>query len=1332
MMRRFISKLSWPSKSGFRHQLVAAYVIGIVLLAALSSMTVSVLSSRAVEKKILEEGLQITDNFASQSTLALLYHSPANAEDAIEAVLNFPDVEGVAIYDVDQFPLVSRGEAALPPEQDATWPDSLELVVETGEAWYWVAPVYTGGESATEDLSPFGLPPATEELIGYVRVVIGKGTLDTLTGTILTFNLVVTGSLAGILLLILLAMTDRLMRPLAKLADTMRRAESGEKHVRAEIAGPRDVVRMERAFNSMMLVLDERERELIKARDVALESARIKGEFAANVSHELRTPLNGILGMLELLQGMGLTSKQLEYVQVAEESSEALLKLINEILDFSRNEAGKAKAEPVDFDLQEMLDDLMGLLGEQAQRKGLEIAYVIDRDVPRSLHGDETRIRQVLINLIGNAIKFTATGEVEIDVSLVDQMEGQLRLRFDVRDTGAGIPQESQNRLFEAFYQADGSTSREHGGTGLGLAISRQLVQLMDGNMGVASAPGEGSDFWFTVLVQVASDTIKDEAQLHSMIAGLRVLCVDDSPVTLRYLEQHLKDWGIYYRCADNGRDALDMVSSAQQERRSFDLIIVDRDLQGVRGRNLVSQLLDDDALSARVLVMSGDGSVPALRGIAGSVRKPLRSTQLFECIADAMRSKEQQAHREILTRDEPSEKLTGRRVLIVEDNAANQQVAAGMIERLGCVPEVVGSGREAIDAIHRSEFDLVLMDCQMPTMDGYQTTREIRAFEGDTAHTLIVAMTANVQEGDRDKCLAAGMDDYLPKPLKLLSLRTAMEKWLGPMPAAPDVVRVSQEPSHAPSTPSLDVAALQELKESIGDSFGAVVTAFIEDMPRYIDELRSALGASDLRAVAELAHAIKGSSGNLAATALAATARRLEEQARGGRSGRMFELLEALSAEYHAVRARLAEEIGPEVVARTENADNLPQILIVDDDRSMRLALSTVLERDGYCVTEAQNGQQALVAANKRMPELIIMDALMPVMDGFDACERIRGLLGGEDIPILMVTALENDHDVERAFDVGATDYIAKPVHFAVLRQRVKRLLAASLAHRQVQHLAYNDTLTGLPNRLLFAERLEGILSRASQGRGRFVAVALLDIDRFQIVNDTLGHDIGDVLIKTAAERINRCVRPDDLVARMGGDEFAIAFENARSREVVEEVASNILSSIAQPFAFLGKEMYVSASIGIALHPEDGGDVHTLMRHADTAMYRAKERGARYRFYEYSMEAAVSRRLGLENELRGALERDEFVVHYQPQLDLGNDVIFGVEALVRWQSSQHGLVPPDEFIGVCEDTGLIHQLGERVMRVACGEVSDWTGRGFGPFKIGINLSARQLEEGDL
>jgi diguanylate cyclase (GGDEF)-like protein len=397
-----------------------------------------------------------------------------------------------------------------------------------------------------------------------------------------------------------------------------------------------------------------------------------------------------------------------------------------------------------------------------------------------------------------------------------------------------------------------------------------------------------------------------------------------------------------------------------------------------------------------------------------------------------------------------------------------------------------------------------------------------------------------------------------------------------------------------------------------------------------------------------------------------------------------------------------------------------------------MRLALSTVLERDGYCVTEAQNGQQALVAANKRMPELIIMDALMPVMDGFDACERIRGLLGGEDIPILMVTALENDHDVERAFDVGATDYIAKPVHFAVLRQRVKRLLAASLAHRQVQHLAYNDTLTGLPNRLLFAERLEGILSRASQGRGRFVAVALLDIDRFQIVNDTLGHDIGDVLIKTAAERINRCVRPDDLVARMGGDEFAIAFENARSREVVEEVASNILSSIAQPFAFLGKEMYVSASIGIALHPEDGGDVHTLMRHADTAMYRAKERGARYRFYEYSMEAAVSRRLGLENELRGALERDEFVVHYQPQLDLGNDVIFGVEALVRWQSSQHGLVPPDEFIGVCEDTGLIHQLGERVMRVACGEVSDWTGRGFGPFKIGINLSARQLEEGDL
>ncbi len=636
--------LASPLSSGFRQQLVTVYVVGIVLLAAISSVTVSVLSSRAVENKILEEGLQITDTFAAQSTLALLYHSPANAEEAIRAVLNFPDVKGVAIYDVDQYPLVSRGEPALPPGHIAGWPEALELVGETGHAWYWVAPVFAGGETDADDLSPFGLPEATPELIGYVRVVIGKDTLDTLASTILTFNLVVTGTLAFVLLVVLLGMTDRLMRPLAKLAATMRRAESGEKHVRAEIAGPRDVVRMERAFNSMMLVLDELERELTEARDMALESGRVKGEFAANVSHELRTPLNGVLGMLELLQGMGLSSKQLEYVQVAQESSEALLKLINEILDFSRNEAGKVEAEPVDFDLQEMLDDLMGLLGDQAQRKGLEIAYVIDRDVPRGLHGDDTRIRQVLINLIGNAIKFTEQGEVEIDISRVDQIEDQLRLRFDVRDTGPGIPEGAQDQLFEAFYQADGSTSRQHGGTGLGLAISRQLVQMMGGHMGVASTPGEGSDFWFTVLLKVAENRVEDDARAHSIIAGLRVLCIDDSAVSLRYLEQHLRSWGIYYRSANNGRDALDMVSAAQQERRPYDLIIVDRDIQGVRGRNLASQLVDDDSLSARVLLMSGDETARMLPGVAGSIRKPLRSTQLFECIADAMRSKQEVA----------------------------------------------------------------------------------------------------------------------------------------------------------------------------------------------------------------------------------------------------------------------------------------------------------------------------------------------------------------------------------------------------------------------------------------------------------------------------------------------------------------------------------------------------------------------------------------------------------------------------------------------------------------------------------------------------------------
>jgi diguanylate cyclase (GGDEF)-like protein len=372
-----------------------------------------------------------------------------------------------------------------------------------------------------------------------------------------------------------------------------------------------------------------------------------------------------------------------------------------------------------------------------------------------------------------------------------------------------------------------------------------------------------------------------------------------------------------------------------------------------------------------------------------------------------------------------------------------------------------------------------------------------------------------------------------------------------------------------------------------------------------------------------------------------------------------------------------------------------------------------------------------AVSMCERQIPDLVLMDAMMPMVDGFAACKRIRELPSGDRVPVLIVTALEDDHSIEKAFASGATDYIPKPVHFGVLRQRVGRLLEAGRAERHVRHLAYHDTLTGLPNRALFTERLGELLIRSRSDTER-LAVLFLDLDRFKLVNDTLGHDVGDLLLKAVSERIKGGVRSCDLVARLGGDEFIVILDGVRSLDVVATIAEKIWNVLSEPFVFMGQEMYITTSIGISVFPDDGKDTSELMKRADTAMFRAKDSGVRFQFYEHGMEAQMSRRLAVETELRRALERDELVLHYQPQAQLATGKIVGMEALVRWQHPERGLLPPSEFISVAEDTGLIVQVGEWVLRQACMQLKAWHDKGYRTLKMAVNLSCRQLGEDDL
>ncbi|MGH8615360.1 MAG: response regulator, partial [Gammaproteobacteria bacterium] len=1324
----------------FRQQLVLVFTIGIACLALASSLATSTLSNRLLRGQIMEQGQQATQTLAAQSTLALLYQSPENAEEATEAILAFPGVRGVSVFDLAHNALLAKGVASLPSEGPAQWPERLQMDQETKDHWYFVAPVHARGGSKEDQHSPFAGTPHAAELLGYVRVVMGKEDIRALAGEILGTNLGVSIALAALLLFILLATTARLTTPLGDLAVIMKRAQAGEIQVRAKLQGTRDIVEMENAFNTMMAVLEAREGELEKARDAALELARIKSEFAANVSHELRTPLSGVLSILDLLHDMGLTPKQREYVLLATNAGESLLHLIGNILDFSRIEAGKMALLTVDFSLRGLLDEVLALTSGQAERKELDLGYVLADGVPAMARGEAARIRQILINLVGNAIKFTERGEVAIEVKVEAIIKDQLLLRFEIRDSGIGIAPDAQVHIFEAFTQADGSTTRKYGGTGLGLAISRKLAHLMGGDIGVESEPGKGSLFWFTVPLDQATSEEAPQTHMDSSITALRMLIVDDSEVNRRYLRQTLSRWGIRSDAAPSGALALQRLSDKQGPR--YDILVVDEEMPFMGGRELARELGSDAKYAGTKIIMMTTHSLSVQErelppNIIGQLAKPVRDSALYDCMVSVVANRKDTTCTASVypdpTRSCPSH--VGIRVLVVEDNRVNQKIAFGMLNRLGCRVEVAANGNLALERLGRQSFDLVFMDCHMPEMDGYEATKRIRSLEDGRARVPIIAMTADVHEGVVDNCLAAGMDDYLPKPLKLATLREKLTRWR--RPRASEDVSGESEPTtdNAGSDEAvqpLDGIHLGELRASIGAAFQGMVEAFLEDAPMHFESIKKAIAERDANSLRELAHSVKGSAKNLGANQLSRTAKKLEDLGHEGATEAAAQLVAILVSEFEAVKAALRHEVEPGMRETPEStiAQETPRVLVVDDDRGLRQTLCHVLRENGYRVEEAENGAKALAFCKRQLPDLILMDAVMPVMDGFTACGSIRALPGGSDIPVLIITGLDDEHAIEKAFSCGASDYIGKPVHFFVLRQRVTRLLDACYAEKRVRQLAYRDGLTLLPNRNMFHERLETAINAPREDQ-HVHALLFLDLDRFKLVNDVLGHEIGDLLLKAVGERIQGCVRAGDSVARIGEDEFSVILENIGSAEIAAQVAEKIRKAIATPFSFLGQQVYVGSSLGIAIFPNDTEDDRTLIKQADMALSRAKALGRdRHCFYETGIGASVSSRLELESELRRALERDELTLFYQPKVDLKSGRITGMEALMRWQHPERGVISPVQFIPLAEESGLIVPMGEWAMRSACKQAKAWIDSGTSqPITVAVNVSARQFDQ---